>query len=194
MIHIVVFWNQQSHSRRPLSRRFDYILSNIVTHHHLVCELHPYLKFIWDLRTWLRIIHFLIFISHLYRFYHTLGHYPGHQLCFHIDLVDRALGSPRNLTMLLRNTLATCKSFLTAFCPLYKPPLWYLFTNYSDVKGRDVINMCWWHMLTRSSSFKIHNCKDLSQALCTLKRLPILSRVRLTYCMHKCSTRAAQDI
>ena len=39
-------------------------------------------------------------------------------------------------------------------------------------KGRDVINAIWWITLTRNSSFKIENCKDLSPTRRGLKRLP----------------------
>ncbi len=40
-------------------------------------------------------------IVHLYSFYHTLGHYPGHIVCFHLYLVYKALGTSRNLIVSL---------------------------------------------------------------------------------------------
>jgi len=46
-------------------------------------------------------------------------------------------------------------------------------------KSRDMLSTRWWLMLTRSSSFKIYNCKDLSQARFSLKRLPESSQTRL---------------
>ena len=47
-----------------------------------------YIKFVILLGPWLRIAHnkFIKWIFYLKRFYLTLGHYPGHLICFHIKL------------------------------------------------------------------------------------------------------------
>ncbi len=65
----------------------------------------------------------LSIVYHLCRFYHTRGHYPGHRMCFHLDLVDRALGLPRNLTVLPPVPLKTCLSFRKTFSPSYNKRL-----------------------------------------------------------------------
>jgi hypothetical protein len=75
---------------RPSSRGYfsvgpDYILSNQLmpaAHCHLVSEPSPSALPGRELGCGL---------SNLERFYHTLGHYPGHRLCFHAGLVARAL-------------------------------------------------------------------------------------------------------
>lgn len=44
--------------------------------------------------------------------------------------------------------------------------------------GRDIINASWWLALTRNSSFKIHNSKELSLTRLVLIRLPVPSQDR----------------
>ncbi len=71
-------------------------------------------------------------LLHTWRFYHTLGHYPGHLTRFELNLVTKSLGGSRNL-MMSRPT--NCK------------PLAHFFMRYSKPSSRD-------NLVTTSPSYK----------------------------------------
>jgi hypothetical protein len=94
--------NQKSNGRGHSQIKFEINLTDIsfeyftFTHRHLVCELHPYREIDLGLGCGLPISGLS---HHILRFYHTRGHYPGHQVSFDLDLVAESLGCPRNLTV-----------------------------------------------------------------------------------------------
>jgi len=105
------------------------------------CTPLPYL--ISGRGTWLQIAH-STYVDQ-FRFYHTASHYLRHELCYHIRLVEIALGRPRNLKIYSRRFTSTLRLLSMVTRTLYNlsilcPIIQYIHhchseSNYSPIKS-----------------------------------------------------------